>query len=180
MIEMVLSMPCATPKHPEFKFKISAKAASHNLNILSKYYYNLNKALKAQQDSPLAYGKVFKPPHILKKIFRFHPLWQHMRAILTNGSKWLLVEISGDNQKTDLNNALLFGNHNGASAKPNLYQKLIKKDKKYKYSLPIPLASTTSNPELEIAPMNIMAQNMIDELGRVIPKDRPTHNQSRK
>ncbi len=29
-----------------------------------------------------------------------------------------------------------------------------------------------------MAPMNIMAQNTIDELGRIVPKDRLTHDQS--
>jgi hypothetical protein len=38
-------------------------------------------------------------------------------------------------------------------SKPSLFQKLIKKDLKYKYSLLIPLASATSIPELEMAPM---------------------------
>jgi hypothetical protein len=35
-----------TPKHPEFKFILSAEAASHNLNILSKYYWTLTKHSK--------------------------------------------------------------------------------------------------------------------------------------
>jgi hypothetical protein len=29
-----------------------------------------------------------------------------------------------------------------------------------------------------MAPMNIMAQNTINELGRIVPKDRLTHDQS--
>jgi hypothetical protein len=62
MIEMVLSTPCTTQNHPEFKFKLSAEAVSHNLNILSKYYYDLDKALNAQQEE-------FKPARILKTIF---------------------------------------------------------------------------------------------------------------
>jgi hypothetical protein len=33
-------------------------------------------------------------------------------------------------------------------------------------------------PGLEMAPINIMAQNTIDKLGRVIPKNRLTHDQS--
>ena len=90
MIEMVLSMPCTTPKYPEFKFEISAKAALHNLNILGKYYYNLDKALKAQQDSLLGYGKEFKPPKVIKAIFRFHPLWQHG----SHPHKWKQMVIS--------------------------------------------------------------------------------------
>jgi hypothetical protein len=37
-IKTVLSMPCTTPKHPEFKFELSAEASLHNLNILIRYH----------------------------------------------------------------------------------------------------------------------------------------------
>ena len=74
--------------------------------------------------------------------------------------------------------ALIFGNHKGASLKPDILKKLISKDVKYGYSLPIPLDSLTRMKGLEMAPMNIMAQNTIDEFGRVVPKDRLTHDQS--
>jgi hypothetical protein len=40
-----------------------------------------------------------------------------------------------------LEDALTFGNHKGASQKPILLKKLIAKDIKYGYSLPIPLSS---------------------------------------
>jgi hypothetical protein len=56
--------------------------------------------------------------------------------------------------------------------------KLIGKDIKYGYSIPIPLKSIKLIPGLEMAPMNVMAQNTIDKLGRIVPKDRLTHDQS--
>jgi hypothetical protein len=96
----------------------------------------------------------------------------------SNGSKWPLEEISEEDRASDLQEALIFGNHKGASSKPDLLKKLISKDVKYGYSLPIPLESVTQIKGLEMAPMNIMAQNTIDEFGRVVPKDRLTHNQS--
>ena len=68
--------------------------------------------------------------------------------------------------------ALIFGNHKGASSKSDLLKKLISKDIKYGYSLPIRLESVTQIKGLEMAPMNIMAQNTIDKFGRVVPKDR--------
>ena len=68
--------------------------------------------------------------------------------------------------------------HKGASAKPELLKKLIAKDVNYGYSLPLLLDHVTSIPGLILAPMNIMAQNTIDELGRIVPKDRLTHDQS--
>ncbi len=101
-----------------------------------------------------------------------------MESILTHGSKWPLIDTSNDNQANDVIKALTFGNHKGASTKPDLLKKLVKKDVKYGYSLPIPLETVTKIPGLILAPMNIMAQNTIDEFGRVIPKDRLTHDQS--
>jgi hypothetical protein len=101
-----------------------------------------------------------------------------MEAILTHGNKRLLVGISKEEQVQDLKNALAFGNHKRASAKPELLKELIGKDGKHGYSVPIPLDSVKQIQGLEMAPMNIMAQNMINELERVKPKARFTHNQS--
>jgi hypothetical protein len=100
-----------------------------------------------------------------------------MEDFLTHGSKWPLVEISKEEQINNPTNALTFGNHKGASAKPETLLKLIGKDVKYGYSIPIPLESVKLIPGLEMAPMNIMAQNTIDKLGRIVPKDRLTHDQ---
>ena len=101
-----------------------------------------------------------------------------MEAFLLEGSKWLLVEISKNEQQQDLVNALTFGNHKGTSQKPVILKKLIAIDVKYGYSLPIPLSSVQLIPGLVMAPMNIMEQNSIDEFGRIIQKDRLTHDQS--
>jgi hypothetical protein len=51
-----------------------------------------------------------------------------MKRILKDGSKWPLVDISKDKRKQDVLNALTFGNHKGALAKPDLIQKIIGKD----------------------------------------------------
>jgi hypothetical protein len=150
----------------------------HNLEVLRKYNLDLEKALKAQQDSPLGNGKEFKPPSVLQQVFKLHPLWNQMEAFLLEGSKWPLVEISKNEQQQDLVNALTFRNHKGALQKPVILKKLITKNFKYGYSLPIPLSSVQSIPGLLMAPMNIMAQNMIDKFRWIIPKDRLTHDQS--
>jgi hypothetical protein len=55
---------------------------------------------------------------------------------------------------------------------------LIAKDIKYGYSLPVPLSSAQLILGLVMAPMNIMEQNTIDKFGRIIQKDRLTHDQS--
>jgi hypothetical protein len=133
--------------------------------MFEKYDFSLEDILNAQQDSPLGPGKEFRPPNILRSVFGLHPLWDRMESILTHGSKWPLIDTSNNNQANDVIEALTFGNHKGASTKPDLLKKLVKKDVKYGYSIPIPLESITKIPGLILAPMNIMAQNTIDEFG---------------
>ncbi len=101
-----------------------------------------------------------------------------MEAFLLEGRKWPLVEISKNERQQDSVNALTFGNHKGALQKPVILKRLIAKEVEYGYSLCIPLSSVQSIPGLVMAPMNIMVQNTIDKFGRIIPKDRLTHNQS--
>jgi len=101
-----------------------------------------------------------------------------MEAFLLEGSKWPLAEISKNEGQQDLVDALTFGNHKGTLQKLVILKKLIAKDIKYGYSLPIPLLSVQSIPSLVMVPMNIMEQNTIDKFGRIIPKDRLTHNKS--
>ncbi len=101
-----------------------------------------------------------------------------MEVFLLEGSKWPLAEIIKNEQQQDLVDALIFGNHKGASQKPVILKKVIAKDVKYGYSLPVPLSSVQLIPGLMMAPINIMEQNTIDKFGRIIPKDRLTHDQS--
>jgi hypothetical protein len=164
-IKQVMGTPCNTPSAPEFKFKLSEEAMKHNLAVLEKYNYNLGQALNAQGDSPLGPGKEFKPPNALQSVFSLHPLWKRMEDFLTHGSKWPLVKISQEEQVNNSNNTLTYGNHKGALAKPKLLLKLISKDVKYGYSILILLDSVKLIPGLEMAPMNILAQNTIDKLG---------------
>jgi hypothetical protein len=171
IIKKVINVPCNTPTAPEFIFELSQTAASHNLDILSKYQNDLSKALEANKSSPLVYGSEFRHPNELRKIFGLHPLWPRMKQILIEGSKWSLDELSKESRQKDLINALAFGNHKGASAKPELLRHLISKDVKYGYSLPIPLSCVKSIPGLLMAPMNIMVQNTINKIGQIIPKD---------
>jgi hypothetical protein len=54
----------------------------------------------------------------------------------------------------------------------------INEDIIHKYSLPIPFLSVILIPGLVTAPMIIMAQNTINDIGKIIPKDQLAHDQS--
>ncbi len=171
IIKKIINVPCNTPTAPKFIFELLQTAASHNLDVLSKYQNDISKALEANKSSPLGYGSEFRHPDELQKIFGLHPLWPRMKQILIEESKWLLDKLSKESRQKDLIDALAFGNHKGASAKPELFRHLISKNTKYGYSLPIPLSCVKSIPGLLMAPMNIMTQNTINKIGQIIPKD---------
>jgi hypothetical protein len=78
----------------------------------------------------------------------------------------------------DLDAALEFGNHKGATKQPDSLKELCLKDVKLAYALPLPLKMIHKIPGLHLAPINIAAQNTINEHGRIIPKDRLMHDQS--
>ena len=171
---------CVRPTAPEFQFELSCDAADHNAKALERYGFNLGAAIEANSSSPLGYGSEFRPVHILAPIFERHPNWNRLKTLLTVGSKWPLEQLSNEIRKSDLAEALTFGNHKGATSKPELLRQLIEKDVIHGFGLVIPLSTVNYIPGALLAPMNIMKQNTIDEFGNIIPKDRLTHDQSYK
>ena len=159
---------------------MTLEAAHKNFCTLKKYDLDLGRALKANSSSPLGYGSEFRKVETLDRVFGRHPNLQRMRDILLNGSDWPMEELNEEKRVADVKEALAFGNHKGASAKPELLQKLVSKDIKYGYALVVPLSKFERIPGALMAPMNIMNQNTIDECGRIIGKDRLTHDQSYK
>jgi hypothetical protein len=75
IIKKVINIPCNTTIAPKFIFELLQTAASHNLDVLSKYQNDLSKALEANKSSPFGYGSEFRHPNKLQKIFGLHPLW---------------------------------------------------------------------------------------------------------
>ena len=74
--------------------------------------------------------------------------------------------------------ALSFRNHKDAVRSPILLRKFIEKDVVHGYGLVLPLRKIDRIPDVLLAPRNIMTQNKIDEHGRILKKDRLTHDQS--
>ena len=178
LVRETVKHPSSQPSDPEFKFTLDREAAVINFEVLKKYELNLEAALDAQKNSPLGYGSEFRPTRCLKSIFKCHPNWKRMKSILENGSAWPLEDLPDANKKRDLAEALAFGNHKGAKANPKLLRKLVEKDVLFGYGLVLPLESLRAIPGALLAPMNIMKQNTINKHGRIMEKDRLTHDQS--
>jgi len=174
----IKGQPSPSPMKQEFAFELTKEAAEKNYWLLKKYGLHLSRAIDAQKSSPLSYGSEFKPPHILKRIYRNHPLWPRMEQLLINGSQWPLVEISEEDREADLHEALVFGNHKGAVSKPKLLKALITADVRHGYRLMIPRDKIARIPSACLAPMNIMHQFTLNASGNIVDKEHLTHDQS--
>ena len=178
IINHILSVQPKTMSNPEFMFEMSSSAAQHNWIVLKKYNTNLETALLSQQNTQLGYGSEFRDPDILELIFTHHPLWKRLKSQLKSGSHFPLQELSTDERKLDLMEALEFGNHKGVSENPDLFEKMMKNDIDYGYSLVLPRDKIEFIHDALISPMNIADQNGINERGEIVKKKRLTHNQS--
>ena len=101
-----------------------------------------------------------------------------MKQVLKNGSKWPLQPLDEDDRIKDVEEALVFGNHKGAVKQQDLLVKLVTDDVIRGFALPLPLDKITQIPGVLLAPLNIQAQNTINERGKKIHKNRLTHDQS--
>ena len=98
---------------------------------------------------------------------------------MSEGINYPLSPLATSLRKTDLLEALSFGNHKGVVNNKQLITKLLNTDVVNGYSLILPLRAATSIPDGLIAPMNVVDQNNIIEFGEIISKQRMTHNQSK-
>jgi hypothetical protein len=101
-----------------------------------------------------------------------------MEHLLIKGSKWPLEEISKIDRIADLNEALEFGNHKGASQKLDLLKKLISDDFCYGYGLVILRGEISHLLNACLAPKNIMRQFTLDASRGIMDKECLTHDQS--
>ncbi len=170
---------CIQPQQPEFFFELMPEAAKKNFLVLKQHNMDLGQAIAAQQDLPLRYGSEFKPPQVLQQLFLHHLLWTRMETILVNQSQWPLAEISKDNRVADLQEALAFGNHKGASSKLELLQEhIIWGEVKHGYGLVVPQNKINRILHACITPMNITHQFTLNASSDIINKERLTHNKS--
>ncbi len=147
---------------------------------MKRFDNNLGEALKVQQDSPLGYGSEFQKADVLEPLFHLHPNWERFKNLLNNGSVWPLAEISEEEKVEDVEEALTFCNRKGATKQPDLLKLLVKDGVIHGFALPLPLNKIAQIQGILLAPLNIQAQNTINDMGRIVPKDRLTHNQSYK
>ena len=178
IIKSIVESHGPRPEKPLFEFEMTSEAAKKNFLVLKSFNFDVKAALAAQAKSPTGYGLEFRKGEILSPLVQYHPLWPRLEKILKHGLQWPTSPISKEDRIADLHEALKFGNHKGASTQPDLLLDLVSGDVTHGYALPLPLDKITRIPGICMAPLNIQPQWTINELGKIVAKDRLTHDQN--
>jgi hypothetical protein len=128
IIAVIVKSTSECPDPPLFKFEMNGAAAESNFLVLRKFNFDLEKALAAQVGLPVGYGSEFQKGKLLLPLLKNHPLWNRMKKMLTHGSQWPTEPITEEDIAADLIEALKFGNHKGATTKPEVLLKLVSMD----------------------------------------------------
>jgi hypothetical protein len=177
-IRTILATPLPCPQPTQFAFHLDKHSAEHNTNILESHHFNLDAAIQSDIGSPLQYGSEFRPRSILAPLLAHHPNWHKIDSILEQGAIFHATPLTEANRLLALDLALAFGNHKGATKNSKHLHALLAEDVIHGFNLPVMMSAVQKIPGLVLSPMNIAKQNSIDETGRVIEKDRLTHDHS--
>ena len=157
------------PRPSPFQFELPSEAAHKNFIVLRKFNFNLQKVIQANKLSPIGHGSEFRDDHtVLAPLLKKHPRWHLLQNLLVNGSVWPLLKLNEDERQKDVDKALTFGNHKGASLRKETLRTMISEKVCHSYMLPLPLSKITKIPGILLAPLNIVRQNTIDEEGNII------------
>ena len=103
-----------------------------------------------------------------------------MKRILENDTSYNYKDrdLPDEICKQDLQAALKRGNHKSALRKEKVLEDAFIKEVKYGYQLPLKPSYILKIPRTKLSPMGVADQLTISKLGKVIQKDRVTHNLS--
>jgi hypothetical protein len=179
VISAILASKPTPPTPSQFQFALSPAAARHNAAILRNVDCDLRRALHNESPaSPLRFGSEFRTTLTLLPLLGHHPNWYRISTLLDDGCTFLASPLSEVDRLIQMDLALDFGNHKGAMKNPEALAALLNEDVIHGFNLPVNLSLAQHIPGLVLSPMNIARQNTIDETGRVIEKDRLTHDHS--
>ena len=177
-LDRISEYEAPTPQPPKLKFEISEAAATMNFEILKSHNFDLATCLADEKGTPLAPGSEFKPPQVLCPLLINHPLWPKVQFYFTHGVDFAMDGITEDERIEHNATLALRGNHKGANVNAEFMRKIIEAEVKKGWLLVLPMDSHLKIPNSLLGPLGLVFQKSIDETGKTIEKERPTHDLS--
>ena len=140
MIRHIASITSTIQPHlnkSPFIYELTKEAADYNSKIIARHNYDLTRLIAAHPNTEISYGSEFRPSSIIEPILKHHILWDYINNSLKNGVKTKFFKITEHQRRIDLEEAINRGNHKSAKSRPSDLSKLVDKDIKHGFQLPI-------------------------------------------
>jgi hypothetical protein len=177
-IKRILQSDSPPLNPPLFIFKRCPLAAAHNAQILQRFDFDLDRAIRSQHPSQISYGSEFRSSAVLEPLLFDHPFWARLKDILDNGASFPLTEMSDLERLTDVTFHSERGNHKSLTKYSSFIEPVINEDVERGFALPLPLETLKTLKYASLAPLGCHKQTTINTKGEIIPKYRLTHDQS--
>ena len=112
-LQRIANLPSPEVQQPNFRFEVSESAATHNINYLQIFAFDLQAALESDKHSFTSAGSEFLLVTVLEPLLQHHPLWHRLKLHLLNGIEFSLQPLSTQSRRRDLLDALQFGPQGG-------------------------------------------------------------------
>jgi len=134
--------------------------------------------IRNQHPSQVSYGSEFRPIEAVESIQADHPLWHHLKEIISRGAHFPLADICDTDRLKDLSFHQDRGNHKSLSKYREFIDPIITEDIERGFALPLLPEILPELGKTSLAPLGCHKQTTMNAAGKVIPKYRLTHDQS--
>jgi hypothetical protein len=169
--------PCSVHR-PSILFEATASAAAWNWALLKAKDNDVGRLLAEQPFSVVTPGSEFRRVEDLESLLGSHPLWSRLATSLSNGAQYPLEPYSDKEMALDLRAQVDRGNHKSALSMLTVLDRLNEVDVSHGYAFCLPVEALYDIKGAAVAPHGVVRQGTINELGQLITKDRPTHDQT--
>jgi len=179
-----ISKVCKTPsppaKKPDVCFDTSPESLAINEVLVQAADNDLEKLLAAQSHTTLHPGNEFRPVEQLGAILGKHENFPSFLDVITRGMSFHFhhSELSESERMEELLGILERGNHKSASENKEKVAKLLAKDVKHGFALPIPRSAVSRLKGALAQPCGMATQITLSETNERVPKLRLTHDAS--
>jgi hypothetical protein len=179
VIECALRKETPVPRKPPFHFNMTPKALEHNTKILEECGYDLEKVIQQNTGSTTSHGYEFRDKEMLWAILGNHPYYNDFKSFLSQGVDLdFTEEITEEVRVEELEANLERGNHKSAQGQEETLSKLLAKDVKHGFAVPLYKGGVQSIPGAMVQPCRITSQFMLEPDGSRAVKKRLTHDMS--
>jgi len=178
-VKSVAATDCPTPDAPTFQFGTDPTSLKLNSQLLEDAEFDLDRLLMTQQTTTVGHGSEFRPLDQLVTIIGNHPSFQYLCQTFTSGMDYIFTrELSETERTTELLAQLERGNHKSATDDEPSVAKLIAKDVRHGFSLPLPADIVPRIKGALVQPCGLATQFGLSADGSRILKKRLTHDLS--